>query len=512
MRTIVFNNPMKKLSQILIMLAIFNYTMQTSIDQTNSSLDSKNDEGDGVTLTAFQDDEQVADDGDSNKDKTAFTGSIQDALGDFLGGGDLTKDPSAADSIQDQPVQGNWNIKSPKTLPAEGGSDVTDILSSFKVFNKGDIPEGVSPNDFSPEGDNNTSATPEGDNNTNATPEADNNTSATPEADNNTSATPEEGSNGSGNTAEFLKAFDDPNAEIQPVPPEHSTFTYVDPETGELVDDVASTPFFVSNDALYAKYITIATQPPSFTALGLTNESIQDHLPESFEDFTKMESPRPLVTTTTGKDGLETERRFKMESVKADEYVFTILTLENPNAFEKDVYVYWFPFSEIANPKLIFREANEKCPLPEAKEPMPPVVKKCHWYYSRVEAIYEYYIKITNISEEGSLLRCICEGILKLKNQPSIELLCLEDALVEASHRLLTKEKYEHFTKIYTHDEGNRYFTNQGDQSVGEISFSDLTKEQIDAYENRTGDSLNVKVNDKLMIEDAIEKVQSSTP
>lgn len=298
---------------------------------------------------------------------------------------------------------------------------------------------------------------------------------------------------------------------LQPVPPDHSTFTYVDPDTGSIVDEVASTPFFVSNDAIYAEYISIATQPPSFNALGLNPEQIQNALPEKFDDFTKMKAGAPLTTTTAGDEG-ERTRTFQMESVKADEWVFVTLTLENPNAFETDTYTYFFPFSEIANKKLIFREANEKCPLPEAKEPMPPIIKKCHWYYSRVEAIYEYYIKITNITEEGSLLRCICEGILKLKNQPSIELLCLEDALVEESHRLLSKEKYEHFTSIYSHHEGNVYHTNQGDQSVGEISFSDLTKEQIEAYKNRQEGSVTVQVDDKVMIEDAIEKAGAQTP
>jgi hypothetical protein len=281
-------------------------------------------------------------------------------------------------------------------------------------------------------------------------------------------------------------------------------------EDGQVLDTADMDPLFFQADLVYSEYEKVKTQPPSFLALSLTPALILNNVPENMENFTKVNAPNNITTTSTVND-VEVTRNLEVSFVRADEWVFVNVKILNPQSFEEDEYTYFINFTDLEKTDVYFREANKDCPLPDAKEPLPPVVKKCRWYYSRVEAIYEYYIKITNIQEKGNLLKCICEGILKLTNQPSIELLCLEEAIVDTSHKLLTQEKYDHFMSIYTHAEGNTYNTNhKTEQSVGTVQISDLTDEQIEAFQNKELVDNTIQVDDKVIIEDAIEKTQTN--
>ena len=116
-------------------------------------------------------------------------------------------------------------------------------------------------------------------------------------------------------------------------------------------------------------------------------------------------------------------------------------------------------------------------------------------------------------NDDNNMLQCICQGIMKLKNQPTIELLCLEDALITESHNRLTQEKYEHFMSIYTHKENNVYNTNHKSEfDVGEIIYQDLTKEQIDAFQNKTSNDETILIDDGVLVRDSIENVPAPEP
>ena len=313
------------------------------------------------------------------------------------------------------------------------------------------------------------------------------------------------------NSADFIGAFENPDATIQPPNPGADIYHYVDPTTGNEIDETDMDPFFLATDKVYAKYITQQKQPPSFEALGLTPGMIMGIVPDSMESFIKVEGTNSLSTTTNVQDQ-EVVRDIKVDFVKAGEWIFVNVRPQNRLPFEKESFTYFFNVTDLGDDTVIFREANEECPLPKVQEPLPPMIKKCKWYYSRIEAIYEYYVKITNVvtDDENNLLQCICEGILKLKNQPSIELLCLEDALVTTSHKLLSEEKYNHFMTIYTHSQGNTYLTDHVEEfSAGVVSAQDLSQSEIDAIlesQESKAESQETMIKGDVYVADKIEE------
>ena len=304
-------------------------------------------------------------------------------------------------------------------------------------------------------------------------------------------------------TTDVLETVENPDSALKPSKQAKMTFTDA---VGDEVETTDVSPFFMAEDEAYVKYISLQDQPPSFKYLGLTASAVMSNIPDKLENFVNTASPTPL-TTTTGQDETLRNREFNQSCVKADEWVFCTFELLDPNPFEESSYTYLFNFTDLGNNEVFFREASEHCPMPEVKEPVPPIIKKCHWYYSRVEAIYEYYVKISQLTSNENLLKCICEGIMKLQNQPSIELLCLEDALVTTSHSLLTQEKYDNFMELYTHREGNVYDTNQKEEfSVGKVEATDLTQDQIEAYKDAVMTENNVDVNEKIIVGDVLEQ------
>ena len=109
---------------------------------------------------------------------------------------------------------------------------------------------------------------------------------------------------------------------------------------------------------------------------------------------------------------------------------------------------------------------------PEVKEPNPPVVEKCKWFYKKIEGSYEFTVREMGPFNGGDMMECYVESVKKMTRQPRVEILCSKGAIEDEEYMTLTRDDLEQIKANHSHN-GDNTFT-------GALEETEVTKVTAD--------------------------------
>ena len=199
-------------------------------------------------------------------------------------------------------------------------------------------------------------------------------------------------------------------------------------------------------------------QPEWIRRMGIRNIDIKNRYPNELIDFEEFTSPS-LLTVYDSEDS-DKEYQLKVSGVKASEWCFVTFTVLNEPEYYQHEHKFFFYCPYLVDSlleNLFLRVMLEECTPPELIDPEPLPVKKCHWFFKKIDASYKFTVREMGPVDGADLLECYVEAVKQMESQPRVEILCSSSAIEDDAFQSLTREQYEAILANHTPNGENSF-------------------------------------------------------
>lgn len=245
----------------------------------------------------------------------------------------------------------------------------------------------------------------------------------------------------------------------------------IDVWNGEDDNSLADDEMLTKEQMLELGFVEVKAQPDFLRRFGVTGPIIAELYPEDPQDFVEFSNEHPLTVFDSENEDRET--KLWVRGMKAGDFCFIKFRIGGVQLRYQRYHKFFFHCAKILTPHELFvRVLKEECMEPEVKEPNPPVVEKCKWFFKKVEASYEFTVREMGPFNGGDLMDCYVESVKRMTRQPRVEILCSKGAIEDEEYMTLTREDLEKIKANHSHN-GDNTFT-------GDLEETEVTKVKAD--------------------------------
>lgn len=246
-----------------------------------------------------------------------------------------------------------------------------------------------------------------------------------------------------------------------------TTFTSSQNSTGEVVNDDGSIVEATIDEELNnaGQLISLlerqTSQPEWIRRMGIRNIDIKNRYPNNLIDFEEFTSPVVLTAFDSANDNKE--HQITISGVKASEWCFvTFKVHDEPEYLQNErKFFFYCPYlvdSQLEN--LFLREMLDECTPPLVIEPEPLPVKKCKWFFKKINESYKFSVREMGPVDGADMFECYVESVKQMASQPRVEIMCSSSAIEGDIFQSLTREQYETILENHTNN-GDGTFTGE---------------------------------------------------
>lgn len=238
-------------------------------------------------------------------------------------------------------------------------------------------------------------------------------------------------------------------------------------ENDSLVEDEMLT----KEQMLELGFVEVKAQPEFLRRFGVTGPMIADLYPEDPQDFVEFSNEHPLTVFDSNNEDRQT--KLWVHGMRAGDFCFIKFRIGQVHRRNRRFHKFFFHCAKLLTPNDLFvRILKEECMEPEVKEPNPPVVEKCKWFYKKIEGSYEFTVREMGPFNGGDMMECYVESVKRMTRQPRVEILCSKGAIEDEEYMTLTRDDLERIKASHTHN-GDNTFT-------GALEETEVTKVTAD--------------------------------